>query len=599
MPRFLLGQSIPPDAAHAISVSLPTWESNIGYEEGQEWVTSRLQTGYPRFFIHEYIKALTIHVELYYGKLGQRAMLFAASGSAIRCITFITHNAKFDTKTRPSILNLAVDTSRSSSALWRWLCPTLHVAFFDEESYGLAKQYWQHTGDGISSRRAEFYLGLLRSEVLISPQATDNQMQSRPHKAHKGPRRYMSKLTRTTSISPNFKTSFNDQVGNCEESCQFLEERFGRNLDLASVEQARIAVRRRIAGYLAQHVDSCDDLSQPSSTSTYKVRQDVEEGDVFLFPNGMNAIFNVHRTLLSALGQLPSVTFGFPYVDTLKILQKFGPGCVFLGRGSSDDLDELESLLRSGKRYLALFCEFPGNPLLACPDLQRIRSLANEFNFSVIIDETIGTFVNINVLPLADVVVSSLTKIFSGDSNVMGGSVVFNPHGKNYALLKKVLVEEVYEDTYWPEDIIYLERNSRDFLPRVRRINSNAEAICHILRGSSVVKRLYYPMFNSSQNYYDAHRLPQGGYGGLVSVIFHQRRQAQAFFDSINTAKGPSLGTNFTLCSPYVILAHYKELAWAAEFGIHSDLIRISIGLEEIEDLKIIFTTALYNAEKI
>lgn len=111
----------------------------------------------------------------------------------------------------------------------------------------------------------------------------------------------------------------------------------------------------------------------------------------------------------------------FPYIDTLKILEKFGPGCIFYGHGSAEDLDDLESRLSNGEKLLALFCEFPGNPLLKSPDLTRIQNLAHQYDFAVVIDETVGNFLNVNVLPYADVVVSSLTKVFSGDSNVMGG----------------------------------------------------------------------------------------------------------------------------------------------------------------------------------
>ena len=114
----------------------------------------------------------------------------------------------------------------------------------------------------------------------------------------------------------------------------------------------------------------------------------------------------------------------FPYIDTLKILEKFGPGCLFYGHGSSNDLDDLQARCRKGEDFLALFCEFPGNPLLKTPDLQRIRRLADEFGFAVVVDETVGNFLNVNVLPSSDVVVSSLTKVFSGDSNVMGGRSV-------------------------------------------------------------------------------------------------------------------------------------------------------------------------------
>lgn len=111
----------------------------------------------------------------------------------------------------------------------------------------------------------------------------------------------------------------------------------------------------------------------------------------------------------------------FPYIDTLKVLEKFGPACLFYGHGSTEELEELERRLHHGERFLALFCEFPGNPLLKSPDLQRIRRLADQYDFGVIVDETIGNFLNVQVLPYADVVVSSLTKVFSGDANVMGG----------------------------------------------------------------------------------------------------------------------------------------------------------------------------------
>jgi cystathionine gamma-synthase len=105
-------------------------------------------------------------------------------------------------------------------------------------------------------------------------------------------------------------------------------------------------------------------------------------------------------------------------------VEKFGPGCHFCGFGSSEELDDLEKRLEGGERFLALFTEFPGNPLLRSPDLERIRHLADKYDFYVVVDETIGNFLNVNVLPLADIVVSSLTKVFSGDSNVMGGGQV-------------------------------------------------------------------------------------------------------------------------------------------------------------------------------
>lgn len=77
--------------------------------------------------------------------------------------------------------------------------------------------------------------------------------------------------------------------------------------------------------------------------------------------------------------------------------------------------------MKSGEKILSLFCEFPSNPLLKSPDIKRLRKLADEYKFLIVIDETIGNFCNVAVLEWADMVVSSLTKVFSGDSNVMGG----------------------------------------------------------------------------------------------------------------------------------------------------------------------------------
>lgn len=568
-------------------MSLPTWESNIGYEEGKEWVISRLETGYPRFFIHPSVTALAVDIALAFGKTGQQVMLFATSKGALRCSNYIGEYALPEVAAGRRSIDFTLDASKVPTLPLKQVSLALHAVFFHPDAMKFAKEYWQHTGDGISSRKAEFCHFLVNHGILV-PNEVVGQAQLWPQK---GPRRYQS-----TSLARG-STPFTDESSTspCQERNEdgngFLEERFGRNLDISLTEPARMAIRRRIAGSIAANIDN--------NMSRDRDAQCVREEDVFLFPNGMNAIFHVHRTLLQAFGRHESISYGFPYVDTLKILQKFGPGCLFLGHGSSDELDGLEILLRSGRRYLALFCEFPGNPLLTCPDLRRIRKMADEFDFSVVVDETIGTFANVNVLPMADIVVSSLSKIFSGDSNVMGGSAIINPRSKHHLLLQRVMREDIYENAYWNEDVIFMERNSRDFLGRVNRINANAEAICQVLCQSSAVKNLYYPLFNASKHFYDEYRLPHGGYGGLISVVFCYRKQAEAFFNTINIAKGPSLGTNFTLCSPYVLLAHYHESAWAAKYGVHKDLVRISVGLEQAEGLKLLFQNALSEAEKV
>jgi len=162
--------------------------------------------------------------------------------------------------------------------------------------------------------------------------------------------------------------------------------------------------------------------------------------------------------------------------------------------------------------------------------------------------------------------------------------------------LKKV-AEAEFEDNYWPEDVMFMERNSRHFVPRIEQINENSEMICDMLQAHPLVETVYYPKHNSDKANYDACRNPNGGYGGLLSFTLQTRAQTIAFYDRLETAKGPSLGTNFTLVSPYVILAHYYELDWASQFGVPSDLLRISVGLEDRENLKTIFEQALQAAE--
>ena len=105
------------------------------------------------------------------------------------------------------------------------------------------------------------------------------------------------------------------------------------------------------------------------------------------------------------------------------MLERFGPGCHFYGAGDEQDLQKLEQQLSqsSFESVLGLFCEFPTNPLLKSPDLYHLRILAERHGFPIVVDETLGNPCNVDVLSRSDIAVSSLTKIFSGDSNVMGG----------------------------------------------------------------------------------------------------------------------------------------------------------------------------------
>ncbi|KAL4959975.1 cystathionine gamma-synthase [Aspergillus stella-maris] len=570
------GGSVPPNTDHAVSVSLPTWEANVAYEEGEQWVVNKMQCGYPRFFVHPIIQELAAAIVSRFGNAAtDAATLFPSLNTARICHSFIVSKISPEEAQKVRVLEFA-PTQQLEKELTT-ISSLLSTVIYPKEYAKVAKQVWQHSGDGISSRRGEFCLGALRDDLLVEKKSATTESASQW--IHKGPRRYQGR----GSINGLGKSAApSSQPAEGRESVQFIEERFGRNLSTSLASQAKIAVRRRIAGVLTADVELSEALEKTSEEGRVA---GLQESDVFLFPTGMSSIFNSHRLLLKASGPMKSVCFGFPYIDTLKILEKWGPGCVFYGRGASEDLDDLESRLAGGERLLAVFTEFPGNPLLKAPDLKRIRALADKYDFAVVVDETVGNFLNINVLSHADIVVSSLTKIFSGDSNVMGGSAVLNPHGRYYQLLKSTFSQE-YEDNLWVEDVVFLERNSRDFVSRIEKINRTTEDITAMLKDSPLVKQVYYPKYNPSLPLYDAFRTPNGGYGGLFSVTFHRTEEAVAFFDNLEVLKGPSLGTNFTLSCPYTLLAHYGELEWAGSFGIEFGLVRISVGLEDVPILR-------------
>ncbi len=305
----------------------------------------------------------------------------------------------------------------------------------------------------------------------------------------------------------------------------------------------------------------------------------VDPADVWLFPSGMAAIETAFRAFQRLRPTAKSVQFGFPYVDSLKIQERLGVRVQFFPRDNADELRQLAKTA-STEPLLGLFCEFPGNPLLACPDLRSIDELSRKHDFPVLVDDTLGALINVDVLPAADVVSCSLTKFFSGAGDVMAGSLVINSRRPGAERLRDALEAE-YEDLLDAEDAAVLEQNSRDCVERVRRINQSAERLCDTLQTHPAVERIEYPKYRTPENY-RAYQRPNGGYGGLCSLLLRNpETNAPAFFDALAIAKGPNLGTNFSLCCPYTILAHFNELDFVERCGISRFLLRISVGLED------------------
>jgi len=116
-------------------------------------------------------------------------------------------------------------------------------------------------------------------------------------------------------------------------------------------------------------------------------------------------------------------------------------GVEFFGFGDERDLNTLKFLLSTRAKQSAnkkdagitcLITEFPSNPLLNIPDLMKLRELADEHNFLIIVDDTIGNFANLDLLKdgVADVICTSLTKIFNGRGDAIAGSLIIGKEGR-------------------------------------------------------------------------------------------------------------------------------------------------------------------------
>jgi cystathionine gamma-synthase len=317
----------------------------------------------------------------------------------------------------------------------------------------------------------------------------------------------------------------------------------------------------------------------------------VSSEDVFLFPCGMSAMFCLHRVLTGLHRNRKTVQFGFPYVDTLKVQEKFGAGVHFFARGDADDAAALDALLAKDA-IGGLYTEFPSNPLLISPDMERLGRLAREHEFPLIVDDTVASFFNADVLSVADVVCSSLTKYFSGVGDVTGGALLVNRRSPfSTDLLERIARE--FEDVVWGADAVVLEQNSRDFEARLPRVNSSAECLADYLQSHRQVADVFYPKFQTPA-LYRQFVTPRGGFGGLLSLVLHDAASATPqFFDALAVSKGPNLGTNYTLACPYTILAHYRELDFAEACGVSRYLIRVAVGLEDPDDLIQRFKLAL------
>ncbi|KGG11282.1 Cystathionine gamma-synthase [Prochlorococcus sp. SS52] len=307
-----------------------------------------------------------------------------------------------------------------------------------------------------------------------------------------------------------------------------------------------------------------------------------------LHPSGMAALTTALEALREIRPRKAAFQLGFPYVDVLKLPQVIFDGSELLLNPNPIELaKQLDQ-----KKPSAVIVELPSNPMLKCVDLPLITKMAHDRGIPVIADDTIGSAINIDPLPYADLVFSSLTKSFAGQGDIMAGSLTISPKSPWKEVLKEI-IPLVSVSNLSDSDAIALQKASKDVTSRIPELNKACINLKNRLEAHPDVARVLHPAQCPN---FQLLMKPNAGFGCLFSFELHGGvSKAERFYNSLKVCKGPSLGTIFTLVCPYVLLAHYNELNWAKQCGVPSSLIRVSVGLEATEDLWDRFQKALNN----
>ncbi|KAI1464542.1 PLP-dependent transferase [Daldinia caldariorum] len=344
-------------------------------------------------------------------------------------------------------------------------------------------------------------------------------------------------------------------------------------------------LRERIVYYLERA--PLDPTRQPRPTTE----------DVYFFPTGMASIYKPHSYMLKHYHGT-TILFGMAFMHTLNTFQEFGPGYKFFGLGSDEDLCELERYLEEersyGRKVQAIWAEFPANPILVCPNITKLRELADKYDVVLAIDDTIGSWANIDITHMADMLVTSLTKSFNGYADLIAGSAVLNPASHKYRELKS-LFDKYYVPELYIDDAEALERNSRDYLTRTAKLNHNANSLVQYLQScaedpNSAIFQVHYPTVNPSGKHFKQFMRPSTeeftpGYGCLFTVESEDLATTATFYDNLNVHNSVHLGAPFTLAIAYTMCTYKKQLDWAARYGLRPTQIRISAGLENTDEL--------------
>ena len=316
------------------------------------------------------------------------------------------------------------------------------------------------------------------------------------------------------------------------------------------------------------------------------------DGDLLLAPSGMNAIFAAFRAsadLQALRGRTVWLQLGWLYLDTIAILKKFtaAPADYVYVR---DPLD-LEGIRRiftkHGARIAGILAELPTNPLIETPDVAQLAALCREHGAHLLLDPSVASVFNLDVLAHSDAVVSSLTKYTASAGDLTGGLVAINPARPDAAELRRRTAAEL--EPFYPRDLARLAAQIGGTETVLETIHANTARVAAFLAQHPKVRDVYWALHPASrENYLKIARAPDAT-GGMIS--FTLRVPMEPFYDRLRLPKGPSFGMTTTLICPFMYLAHYDlvttpaGIAELAASRLDPDLLRLCCGTEPAEEI--------------
>ncbi len=310
--------------------------------------------------------------------------------------------------------------------------------------------------------------------------------------------------------------------------------------------------------------------------------------DGVVFSSGMAAISTVLFSFLKTGDHiiLQDEIYGGSHAFVDAFFEQFGISYSFVGT----DAKSIESAIKPETRII--YIETPTNPLLSIVDIQKVAKTAKQNNCITIIDNTFATPINQNPIGLGiDIVIHSGTKYLGGHSDISCGAAVTT---SEFALkIRKAATN--FGGNLNALTCYLLERSLKTLSIRVKQQNKNAFQIAEFLNKNSNISKVYYPGLNDHPGHAVA-RAQMEDFGAMLSFeLIDSVMSADTFMRKLNLIK-PAVslgGTETTICDP-ARTSHSKISAEArARQGITDGLLRLSVGIENADDLIEDITQAL------